>query len=66
MMIAIRGLLSAEASWTLYGRLLAAGLRPRNPGRVGPGDATRGDYFAIVGDALEALARGTAKRRLDR
>ena len=66
MMIAIRGLLSAEASWTLYGRLLAAGLRPRNPDRVGFGDATRGDYFEIVESALDALARSTAKRRLGR
>lgn len=65
MMIAIRGLLSAEASWTLYGRLLAGGMRPRNPDRVGFGDATRGEYFEIVEAALEALARGAAKRRLD-
>ena len=66
MMIAIRGLLSAEASWTLYGRLLDAGLRPRSSSRVGFGDATRGDYFEIVESALDALARSTAKRRLDR
>jgi hypothetical protein len=66
MMIAIRGLLSGEASWTLYGRLLDAGLRPRNSDRVAFGDATRTDYFEIVQAALEALARGTAKRRLDR
>jgi|NGEPerStandDraft_6_1074524.scaffolds.fasta_scaffold43585_2 hypothetical protein len=66
MMIAIRQLLSVEASWTLYGRLLAAGLRPRNPDRVGFGDATRGDYFEMVEAALEALVRGTAKRRLGR
>lgn len=66
MMIAIRGLLSVEASWTLYGRLLAAGLRPRSSSRVGFGDATRGGYFEIVESALDALARGTAKRRLGR
>lgn len=66
MMIAIRGLLSAEASWTLYGRLLDAGLRPRSSSRVGFGDATRGDYFEIVESALDALARSTAKRRLGR
>ena len=66
MVIAIRGLLSAEASWTLYGRLLDAGLRPRSSSRVGFGDATRGDYFEIVESALDALARSTAKRRLGR
>lgn len=66
MMIAIRELLSVDASWALYDRLLAAGLRPRNPDRVGFGDATRGDYFEIAKAALEALVRGTAKRRLGR
>ncbi len=66
MMIAIRGLLSDEASWTLYGRLLDAGLRPRGSDRVGFGDATRTDYFQIVDAALGALARGSVKRRLDR
>jgi hypothetical protein len=66
MMIAIRGLLSAEASWAVYGRLLDAGLRPRSSSRVGFGDATRGDYCEIVESALEALARGPSKRGLGR
>ena len=66
MMIAIRELLSVEASWALYGRLLAAGLRPRNPARVGFDDAAEGDYIEIVDAVLRALARGTAKRMLDR
>ena len=66
MMIAIRRLLTADASWTLYGRLLAARLRPRNSGRVGFGEASRGDYVEIVEAALEALARGAAKRRVGR
>jgi len=66
MMIAIRELLSVETSWALYGRLLDAGLKPRNGDRVGFGDATRAAYFEIVEAALDALARGATKRRLDR
>lgn len=61
MVIAIRGLRSPEESWTLYGRLLAAGLKPRNHERVSFTAATREEYLDIVLAALQRL--GTPKGR---
>ncbi len=55
MVIAIRGLRSPEESWTLYGRLLDAGLKPRNRARVSFTPATREEYLDLVDAALERL-----------
>ena len=55
MVIAIRDLRSPEESWTLYGRLLDAGLKPRNRVRVSFTPATREEYLDIVYAALEQL-----------
>jgi len=62
MIAAIRGVVSAEESWDIYGRLLDAGLRPRNRERVGFGSSTRTNYFGIVEAALDRLGRGKAGR----
>ena len=51
LLAALRGVLSLESSWSLYGRLLEAGLRPRNHERVGFSAATRADFFDI-GEAM--------------
>ena len=55
MVIAIRDLRSPEESWALYGRLLDAGLKPRNRVRVSFTPATREEYLDIVYAALEQL-----------
>jgi len=55
MVIAIRVLRSPEESWTLYGRLLDAGLKPRNRARVSFTPATREEYLDLVDAALERL-----------
>jgi predicted nucleic acid-binding protein len=57
LVIAIRGLRSPEESWALYGRLLDAGLKPRNQGRVSFTPATREEYLDIAYAALEQLRR---------
>jgi hypothetical protein len=62
MISAIRGVVSAEESWDIYGRLLDAGLRPRNRERVGFDSSTRTNYFGIVEAALDRLGRGKAGR----
>jgi hypothetical protein len=55
LVIAIRGLRAPEESWTLYGRLLEAGLKPRNHEHVSFTPATRDGYLDIVWAALERL-----------
>jgi hypothetical protein len=55
MVIAIRDLRLPEESWTLYGRLLDAGLKPRNHVRVSFTPAIREEYLDIVHAALEQL-----------
>ena len=59
MVIAIRGLRTPEESWTLYGRLVKAGLQPRNHKRVSFTPATREEYLDIVWAALERLGTRT-------
>lgn len=60
MVIALRRLRSPEKSWDLYGRLLGAGLKPRNPERVSFTPTVREDYLDIVYTALKRLS---AKKR---
>ena len=55
MVIAIRGLYSPEESWTLYGRLLYAELKPRNKVRVSFTPEIREEYLDLVYAALERL-----------
>jgi hypothetical protein len=55
MVIAIRDLRLPEESWTLYGRLLDAGLKPRNHVRVSFTPAIREAYLDIVYTALARL-----------
>jgi hypothetical protein len=55
MIAAIRSVLEPMESWALYGRLLGAGLRPRNADRVSFTDETREDYLAIVQAGLRIL-----------
>jgi hypothetical protein len=55
MVIAIRGLRSPEESWTLYGRLLDAQLKPRNKVRVSFTPAIGEEYLDIVYAAIERL-----------
>jgi hypothetical protein len=61
MVIAIRGLRSPDDSWALYGRLLDAGLTPRNKERVSFTPVIREEYLDRVYLALERLR---TKKRL--
>jgi predicted nucleic acid-binding protein len=63
MIAAIRGLIEPPESWAMYGRLLEAGLKPRNPDRVAFRDDVRSDYLAIVGAAMDVV-RGRRQRKL--